>query len=197
MDLHHLRYLIALAEHQSFRKAADALHLTQPALSRSLQALEQDLGVMLLDRVGKRSTLTAYGEQVVQSARRILSETAELRRGVALMKQGDLGTIRIGFGPTAAAILMTPFLSQMAARHPKVQVNVARGSVALLTQALRSEAVDIIAVDLRALRSRRTCRSIRCRPCAAASCAGPAIPCSTSPPSRFPCCASSRSCRHP
>lgn len=151
MDLHHLRYLIALAEHQSFRKAADALHLTQPALSRSLQALEEDLGVRLIDRVGKRSTLTAYGSQVVQSARRILSETAELRRGVTLLKQGDLGTIRIGFGPTAAAILMTPFLSQMAARHPKLQVNVARGSVDLLTQALRSEAVDIIAVDLRAL----------------------------------------------
>ena len=151
MELHHLRYLVALAEHQSFRKAADALHLTQPALSRSLQALEEELGVRLIDRVGKRSTLTAYGSQVVQSARRVLSETAELRRGVALLKQGDLGTASVGFGPTAAAILMTPFLSRMAARHPKVQVNVARGSVELLTQALRSEAVDIIAVDLRAL----------------------------------------------
>lgn len=151
MDLHHLRYLVALAEHQSFRKAASALHLTQPALSRSLQALEQELGVTLIDRAGKRNTLTAYGEQVVLNARRILSETAELRRGVALLKHGDLGTVRIGFGPTAAAILMTPFLSRMAARHPKVQVNVARGSVDLLTQALRSEAVDIIAVDLRAL----------------------------------------------
>lgn len=151
MDLHHLRYLIALAEHQSFRKAADALCLTQPALSRSLQALEQDLGVQLVDRVGKRSTLTAYGKQVVQSARRIMAEAAELRRGVALLKGGDLGAISIGFGPTAAAILMTPFLSRMAAQHPKVQVNVARGSVDLLTQALRSETLDMIAVDLRAL----------------------------------------------
>ena len=151
MDLHHLRYLIALAEHQSFRKAADALFLTQPALSRSLQALEQDLGVRLIDRVGKKNTLTAYGRQVVQSARRIMSETAELRRSVAQLREGALGTISIGFGPTPAAMLMTPFLSRMAAGYPKVQVNVSRGSVEMLTQGLRSETVDIIAVDLRAL----------------------------------------------
>jgi DNA-binding transcriptional LysR family regulator len=151
MDLHHLRYLLALAEHQSFRKAADALCLTQPALSRSLQALEQELGVTLIDRAGRRNHLTAYGCQVVQSARRILFETAELRRSLAQLKDGALGKISVGFGPTPAAILMTPFLRQMAAAYPKVRVNVSRGSVDLLTQALRSETVDIIAVDLRAL----------------------------------------------
>ena len=151
MELHHLRYLLALAEHQSFRKAADALCLTQPALSRSLQALEKDLGVTLIDREGRRNALTAYGKQVVHGARRILSETAELRRSVALVLEGSLGTIRVGFGPTPAAILMTPFLGRMAALHPRVQVNVSRGSVDMLTQALRSETVDIIAVDLRAL----------------------------------------------
>lgn len=151
MDLHHLRYLLALAEHQSFRKAAEALCLTQPALSRSLQALEQELGVTLIDRIGKRNNLTAYGCQVVQSARRILLETAELRRSVAQLKEGVLGKISLGFGPTPAAILMTPFLRQMASAYPRVQVNVSRGSVDLLTQALRSEKVDIIAVDLRAL----------------------------------------------
>jgi DNA-binding transcriptional LysR family regulator len=151
MDLHHLRYLIALAEHQSFRKAADALCLTQPALSRSLQALEQELGVTLIERLGKRNILTPYGRQVVQSARRIFSETAELRRSVAQLREGGLGTISVGFGPTPAAVLMTPFLRQMAADYPRVQVNVSRGSVELLTQALRSETVDIIAIDLRAL----------------------------------------------
>jgi DNA-binding transcriptional LysR family regulator len=151
MDLHHLRYLLALAEHQSFRKAAEALCLTQPALSHSLQALEQELGVTLIDRLGKRNNLTAYGSQVVQSARRVLMETAELRRSLAQLKDGALGKISVGFGPTPAAILMTPFLRQMAAVYPRVQVNVSRGSVDLLTQALRSEKVDIIAVDLRAL----------------------------------------------
>lgn len=151
MDLHHLRYLLALAEHQSFRKAAEALCITQPALSRSLQALEQDLGVQLIDRAGNQNRLTAYGHQVVLSARRILSETSELRRSVAQLQAGSLGTISIGFGPTPAAILMTPFLRRMAADYPSVQVNVSGGSVDLLIRALHSETVDIIAIDLRAL----------------------------------------------
>jgi DNA-binding transcriptional LysR family regulator len=151
MNLNHLRHLIALAEHQSFRKAADVLCLTQPAISRSIQALEEELQVKLIDRDGKRNTLTAYGAQVVDSARRIIFEATELQRGVMLLKGGTLGAISIGFGPTPAAILMAPFLIQMATFNPKVQLNVSRGSVGLLTKALRNEAIDIIAIDLRAL----------------------------------------------
>lgn len=151
MNLNHLRHLVALAEHQSFRKAAEALCLTQPAISRSIQALEEELDVKLIDRDGKRNTLTAYGQQVVVSAKRIIFETNELQRGVTLLKGGTLGAISIGFGPTPAAILMAPFLTQTAMFNPRVKVNVSRGSVSLLTQALRDETVDIIAVDLRAL----------------------------------------------
>lgn len=151
MNLHHLRHLLAINEHRSFRKAADALCLTQPALSRSIQALEEELGVKLIDRVGRRNALTAYGDQVVRSAKRVLFEVAELRRNVSLLQEGEIGTVSVGFGPTAAAILMTPFLAEMASRHPKVQVSVSRGSVDLLLHALRNEAVDIIAVDHRAL----------------------------------------------
>ncbi|MDN0076800.1 LysR family transcriptional regulator [Crenobacter sp. SG2303] len=151
MNLNHLRHLIALAEYQSFRKAADALCLTQPALSRSIQALEQELNVRLIDRHGKRNTLTAYGQQVVASARRIVFEAAELHRGIFLLQEGQLGSISIGFGPTPAAILMTPFLTLMASCHPKVQVKLARGSVDMLTQSLLDETVDIIVIDRRAL----------------------------------------------
>lgn len=151
MNLNHLRHLVALAEHQSFRKAADVLCLTQPAISRSIQALEEELDVKLIDRDGKRNTLTAYGQQVVASAKRIIFETNELQRGVTLLKEGALGAISIGFGPTPAAMLMAPFLAQIATFTPRVQVNVCRGSVGLLTQALRNETIDIIAIDLRAL----------------------------------------------
>lgn len=151
MNLNHLRHLVALAEHQSFRKAADTLCLTQPAVSRSIQALEEELDVKLIDRDGKRNTLTAYGQQVVASAKRIIFETNELQRGVTLLKEGALGAISIGFGPTPAAMLMAPFLTRIATSNPQVQVNVCRGSVSLLTQALRNETLDIIAIDLRAL----------------------------------------------
>lgn len=151
MNLTHLRHLLALAEHHSFRKAAEALCLTQPALSRSLQALEQELGVRLIDRVGKRNALTAYGQQVVIHARRMLGEAAELRSSIERLRSGELGQLHVGLGPTPASILMTPFLRHMASRYPRVQVKIARGSVPLLLQALHDEAVDVIAIDYRAL----------------------------------------------
>lgn len=151
MNIHHLRHLLAINEHRSFRKAADALCLTQPALSRSIQALEDELGVKLIDRTGKRNALTAFGAQVVDNAKRILFDVAELRRNVTLLQEGEIGAVSVGFGPTAAAILMTPFLAEMATRHAKVQVKVSRGSVDLLLHALRNEAVDVIAIDHRAL----------------------------------------------
>ena len=88
MNLSQLRYLIALAKHLSFCKAADALYRTQPALSCNLQAFEEEeLDVKLVDRIDKRNALTAYGTQVVESARRIMFETAELRR--ADTQQGE------------------------------------------------------------------------------------------------------------
>ena len=151
MHLNHLRHLVALAEHQSFRKAAEALFLTQPALSRSIQALEQELGVKLVDRDGKRNTLTAYGALVAERAKRIVFEVKELKRGVELLQAGQLGTLNVGLGPTPAAILTSPFLTHMASHHPRMQVKIARGSVDLLVQALRNESIDIAAVDRRAL----------------------------------------------
>lgn len=151
MNLNHLRHLVALADHQSFRKAADSLCLTQPALSRSLQALEQELGVRLIDRLGKRNFLTAHGRQVVAHARRMLFEAAELQRGIRQLEAGQLGDLSIGLGPTPAGILMVPFLRHMATEHPRVRVKVARGAVNMLLQSLREEAVDIIVIDHRAL----------------------------------------------
>ncbi len=151
MNLNQLRHLIALAEHHSFSKAAEALFLTQPALSRSIQALEQDLDVRLVDRDGKRTTLTAYGELVAARAERILFEARELKRGVELLKEGQLGALSVGFGPTPAAVLMQPFLTHMASHYPRMQLKIARGSVELLVQSLRNESVDVIAVDRRAL----------------------------------------------
>ena len=151
MNLNHLRHLIALAEHQSFHKAAEALFLTQPALSRSIQALERELAVKLIDRDGKSNTLTAYGTLVVERARRIVFEAKEVHRGVSLLKECKLGTLSIGLGPTPASILLLPFLGHMVSRYPEVYVKIARGSVELLTQSLRNESVDIIAIDRRAL----------------------------------------------
>ena len=105
MNLKQLEHLLAVAEAGSFSRAAERLHLTQSALSRSIRLLEEDLGTRLLDRMGKRTELTPLGLTVASRARRILFESAELRRSADLLTQGGQGhhQHRAGLGAGRAA----------------------------------------------------------------------------------------------
>ena len=149
MNLRQLAHLTALAEQGSFSRAAERLHLTQSALSRSLQTLEDELGARLIDRAGKRSTLTPLGEAVLARARRITLEAAEIQRSAELLRQGEAGTIRVGLGSGPGALLMTPLLSHVAARYPEVRVAIARGSTELQVHQLRQRELDALVIDAR------------------------------------------------
>jgi len=151
MNLSQLKHLVALAEHRSFRKAADALCLTQPALSRSIQNLEAELNVTLIDRVGRRNTLTAYGESVVSRARRMLFEEKELRRGLELLNSGLSGSLNIGLGPGPSAVISNPLLQSMARDYPRIQLTIVRGRFDYLMKSLREELVDAVVIDQRNL----------------------------------------------
>ena len=149
MNLRHLEHLLAVAETGSFSRAAEQQHLTQSALSRSIQTLEDDLGARLIDRTGKRNELTPLGQAVAVRARRMVFEAAELRRSAELLKQGDLGAIRIGLGSGPGAMLMTPFLIHMARHHPGVQVSVSPGATELQLMQLRQRTLDALVIDVR------------------------------------------------
>ena len=149
MNLRQLAHLTALAEQGSFSRAAECLHLTQSALSRSLQTLEDELGARLIDRAGKRSTLTPLGEAVLVRARRITLEAAEIQRSAELLRQGEAGTIRVGLGSGPGALLMTPLLTHVAAHYPQVRVAIARGSTELQVAQLRQRELDALVVDAR------------------------------------------------
>lgn len=149
MNLRHLEHWLALADTGSFSRAAEKLHITQSALSRSIQALEEDLGGPLVDRVGKKNELTPLGRSVLERARRIVHEAQELQEGAALLQQGGLGTLRVGLGSGPGAMLMTPWLVFMARHHPTVQVTVSRGSTELQLTQLRERQLDALVVDVR------------------------------------------------
>lgn len=151
MTLVQLKHLIELANSGSFSQSANKLHLTQPALSRSIKALEDELGQPLFDRVGRRNELTAFGAQVVQRARALVDEANELRRTGQLLKTGELGQLRIGMGSGPGAMLMTPLLMVMAHEHPQAHINISRGSTTLLVQALRDRLLDALILDIRSL----------------------------------------------
>jgi DNA-binding transcriptional LysR family regulator len=149
MNIRHLEHLLAIAETGSFSRAAERAFITQSALSRSIRALEDELGAPLLDRIGKRNELTALGHDVVARARDIVRATEELRRSASMFADGDGGTIRVGLGSGPGAMLMTPLLCHVADRHPGVRVEISRGSTELQLVQLRSRELEALVIDAR------------------------------------------------
>ena len=151
MTLVQLKHLIELASNGSFSQSAVKLHLTQPALSRSIKALEDELGQPLFDRVGRKNELTAFGATIVQRARVLVDEANELRQTSQQLKKGEIGQFRIGMGSGPGAMLMTPLLMLMATDHPRAHLDISRGSTTLLVQALRERLLDALILDIRSL----------------------------------------------
>ncbi|MCW5634420.1 MAG: LysR family transcriptional regulator [Rubrivivax sp.] len=151
MTLVQLRHLIALADSGSFSRAAAAAHVTQPALSRSIRALEGELGVPLVDRVGRRIELTPMGRETLPRARQLVFDARELQERTHAVAQGRFGTLRVGMGSGPGAMLMTPLLLEVATERPQWRVEVARGATELLLQRLRARTLDALVVDLRSL----------------------------------------------
>ncbi len=151
MTLVQLRHLIELATNGSFSHSAIKLHLTQPALSRSIKALEGELGQPLFDRIGRKNELTVFGSHIVQRARVLVDEAKELRQTSVQLQKGDIGQFRIGMGSGPGAMLMTPLLMLMATNYPRAHIDISRGSTVLLVQALRERSLDALILDIRSL----------------------------------------------
>ncbi|WP_241144498.1 LysR family transcriptional regulator, partial [Achromobacter xylosoxidans] len=151
MDFQKLKHLLAVVEHGTFSRAADKVNLSQPALSRSIQALEAELGLPLLDRGTRQVRLTPYGACVAERARRMRYEEAELRRELKTLAGGESGALSIGLSPTPASLLLTPFLAHMATHYPQVRVAAELGATAALVDLLRAERIDAMVCDARML----------------------------------------------
>lgn len=151
MNLRQLEHLLAVAETGSFSRAAQRLHLTQSALSRSIQMLEDDLGARLIDRMGRRNELTPLGEAVAAQARHLVAGAEDLRRSLSWLKLGTGGAIRVGLGSGPGVLLMTPFLVHVAREHPEVRVHIMRGSIDLQLQQLRQRELDALVVEVRSV----------------------------------------------
>lgn len=151
MTLVQLRHLIALADGASFSRAAKACFVTQPALSRSIRALEDELGQPLVDRIGRRVELTGFGRDALARARALVADAEELQASGRRLHEGSAGRVAIGLGSGPAALLTTPLLLQMATEHPRLRVDLATGSVDLLLQALRQRVLDALVFEVRAV----------------------------------------------
>ncbi len=152
MTLVQLRHFVALAESGSYVQAAKAVFLTQPALTRSIQSLEDELGGQLFNRLGRRITLTPLGAEVLQRAQRLVSDAEALKQTGKELHAGLSGTLRMGLSSGPGALLSTPLMLHMAQHHPRLHIDISRGNTTVLLAALRDQKLDAAIVDIRSMR---------------------------------------------
>jgi len=122
MDLKRLRTFVAVAELGTVSKAALRLRISQPALSRQINDLEEEFGLRLFDRVGRRLMLTAVGEQVLDEYRAVLGQVGSLGSRVELLKRGASGVLRVAAPPQTIESVLLGFLPAYSERFPNVHV---------------------------------------------------------------------------
>jgi len=144
LSLRALNHFSVLAAEGSYSRAAARLHLTQSALSRSIQMLERDLGLKLIDRSQSGMLLTQSGQTVLTRAQRILAEASELKRESELIKGLDTGAVSFGVGVFPAASFLTPLLTQLAQDYPGIKVQVEIESWQRLRQMLDADSLDFV-----------------------------------------------------
>ncbi|GAB1154646.1 transcriptional regulator BsdA [Paenibacillus illinoisensis] len=143
MDIRQLRYLIAIAEEGSITKAAQALHMAQPPLSKQLQLMEEELGVTLFERNKKRKvTLTPQGELFLKKAKRVVQTMEEAVAEVKEYGEEISGTLSIGLTIYDAPLMMS-VLKQFRNEYPQVRFSIWEGNTTFLIDCLDNRQIDI------------------------------------------------------
>ena len=122
MDLRRLRTFVAVAELGTVSKAAVRLRIGQPALSRQIGDLQQELGLRLFDRVGRGLALTAEGKQLLADCRRVMTDLDAVREHAEVLRRGDKGVLKIAAPPHTIESVLARFLPQYSERFPNVNV---------------------------------------------------------------------------
>ncbi len=147
-NLTHVRTLQAVVGHGSFSRAAETLHLSQPAVSLHIRQLEDRAGHRLLERVGKRAFPTKAGEVLLEHAARALGELEAARQALERLRGVVAGRIRVGTGATASTYLLPPMLRRLQSRYPSLDLVVVTGNSAEIVAAVAANHLDLGIVTL-------------------------------------------------
>lgn len=143
MDIHQLRYFIAVAQELHFNRAAGKMHVTQPTLSQQIKKLEKELGTPLLERSPQKTRLTRAGEKFLPHAIAVLDQ---LKKGVQELQEDASiasGTVRVGVIPTIAPYLMPEVIVRIGKTAPGVRLELYEETTSVLLEKLRSGNLDI------------------------------------------------------
>jgi LysR family hydrogen peroxide-inducible transcriptional activator len=148
MTLNELRYIVAVADHKHFRKAAQSCNISQPTLSVAIRKFEEEHNVVLFERRKNEIIITPIGERIIEVAREILSKTSEIEQ-IAKADQDSLHSeLRVGAIYTIGPYLLPPFIHKLHQTYPSLPLLVEEGFTAELTQKLNSGQLDMAVLAL-------------------------------------------------
>lgn len=152
MILRHIRYLLTVADYRNFTRAADSLHISQPALSQQIRQLENDLGGQLFDRSGRVVRLTDFGAIYVEYARRALLELEAGQRALHDVRDLSRGQLRLAFTPTFTEYLVAPAVDHFHSTYPNIVIDMMEMSLEAIESGLSEDRIDL-AIGFTDLRS--------------------------------------------
>jgi len=148
MNFNDLKTFVAVADTASFSQAAEQLYITQPAVSKRIQALEQDLAVQLFDRVGKRVLLTQAGQVLVPQARQMLAMLADTEKQLRNLSRNVSGALHMATSHHIGLHRLAPVLRTFTERHPQVQLNISFEDSEVAHDMLRHGDIELAVVTL-------------------------------------------------
>lgn len=144
MEIHQLRYFVAVAEEGSFSHAAAREHVSQPSLSQQIQKLEAELGQQLFDRLPRAVVLTEAGRRLLEYARNILTSLADARRSVAGLDHEVAGRLSVGAIPSIALYVLPRLIARFERAYPKVTFELFEDTTEKLAQRLEDGSLDVV-----------------------------------------------------
>ncbi|MGH2525055.1 MAG: LysR family transcriptional regulator, partial [Anaerolineales bacterium] len=146
MKIRHLTYFLAVAEHLNFSRAAEELHVAQPAISQQIRALEKELGVQLFDRAGRRVALTEAGRALLPHARQVLAAVEAAQNEVRERSSLARGTASLGAPPTVSTHLLPAQLTRFKQRYPGLEVTLREAGTETLLRLVEDSKLDLAIV---------------------------------------------------
>ena len=144
MEIHQLRYFVAVAEEGSFSNAAEREHVSQPSLSQQIHKLEAELDQQLFDRLPRAVVLTEAGRRLLEYARKILTDLADARRSVAALEDEVAGRLSVGAIPSIALYVLPRLIVRFERAYPKVTFELFEDTTEKLAQRLEDGTLDIV-----------------------------------------------------
>ncbi|MDC0738307.1 LysR substrate-binding domain-containing protein [Cognatishimia sp. SS12] len=143
MEMHQLRYFVAVAEELHFGRAAERENISQPPLSFQIKKLEQELNVQLFKRTKRKVELTEAGALLLPQARTILADVQSAKDTASLARRGEIGRVRIGFVHSASLGYLPQLLEPFRAEFPRVEIHLDEMTVTEQLVALKKKQIDI------------------------------------------------------